>query len=57
MFVIALILFLGGMYLMGLSFSLPMLQALVFVAGLLAISLAIALPMHFGGWARENHQG
>ena len=57
MFVIALILFLGGMYLMGLSFSLPMLQALVFVAGLLAISLAIALPIHFGGWARENHQG
>jgi hypothetical protein len=42
---------------MGISFSLPILQGLVFVGGLLAISLALALPIHFGGWARENHQG
>ncbi|WP_396657119.1 hypothetical protein [Microbacterium sp.] len=57
MFVIALILFVGGIFAMGISFSLVGIEALVFIGGLLAVSLAIALPIHFGGWARENHQG
>ena len=57
MFVIAIILFVGGIVAMGISFELPMLQGLVFVGGLLAVSLALVLPIHFGNWQRENHQG
>ncbi|MFE1645992.1 hypothetical protein [Microbacterium sp. P01] len=47
MFIVYLVLFLGGMYLFGLSFTLESWQGLVFVAGILAVSLAVALPFHF----------
>jgi hypothetical protein len=39
------VLFLGGMYLVGSAFASPVLPALVFVAGVLCISAALALPM------------
>ncbi|MET0861208.1 MAG: hypothetical protein ABW091_09290 [Microbacterium sp.] len=39
------ILFLGGMYLVGSAFSAPFLQGPIFVAGILCISAALALPM------------
>ncbi|WP_438354225.1 hypothetical protein [Microbacterium sp. CJ88] len=43
MFIVYLVLFLGGMYLLGLAFTLTSLQALVFLVGLGAIMLALAL--------------
>lgn len=46
MFIVALVLFLGGMYLFGLAFSLEAFQGLVFTAGILCVSLAMALPIH-----------
>jgi hypothetical protein len=46
MFVICLILFVGGIILMGLSFSLVPFQALFFVLGLLAVAVALAIPIH-----------
>jgi hypothetical protein len=46
MFIIALPLFLLGMFALGISFSIEGFQALVFVAGILLVSLAMALPMH-----------
>lgn len=45
LFVLYLILLLGGMYLVGSAFAAPFLPALVFVAGVLCISLAVALPI------------
>lgn len=46
-FVLAIILFVGGMYLFGLAITLTSLQGLVFFAGIVAVSLAIAIPVHF----------
>ena len=48
MFIIALILFLGGVFLVGISFALVPLQALAFVAGILLVTAAIAIPVHLG---------
>ncbi|MGC5221615.1 hypothetical protein ACPW96_03330 [Micromonospora sp. DT81.3] len=45
-YTLALILLLGGMWLVGFAFSLPALQGLVFIGGILAISLALAVPVH-----------
>jgi hypothetical protein len=47
MYVLALILFLGGIFLFGFSFTLPAVQPLLFVGGILCVSAALALPIHF----------
>jgi hypothetical protein len=47
MYIIALILFVGGMFLIGISFSLAPVQALVFILGILCVAAALALPIHF----------
>lgn len=47
MFIIYGVLFLLGFYLFGLAFTVSVLPGLVFVAGILCISLALALPIHF----------
>lgn len=44
-YVIYLVLFLGGMVLVGIAHSLAAGQALVFIAGILAVSLAMAFAM------------
>ncbi len=46
MYIVALLLFLLGMFAFGISFSVPGLQAVIFVAGILLISAAMALPIH-----------
>ncbi|WP_200948632.1 hypothetical protein [Microbacterium sp. Root61] len=46
MFIVAMVLFLGGMYLFGLAFTITEWQGLVFVLGILAISAALAIPTH-----------
>lgn len=48
MYIVALILFLGGIFLLGISFSLVPLQALVFVVGILCVAAALAIPVHLG---------
>jgi hypothetical protein len=45
-FVIAFILFIGGIFLFGLAFDVQGAQALVFVSGLAAIVIAMAIPFH-----------
>lgn len=45
-FVVSFVLFVGGMFLFGFAFSLPAWQGPVFVAGILAVSLALAMPAH-----------
>ncbi|GAA4358680.1 hypothetical protein [Microbacterium rhizosphaerae] len=46
MYIVCLILFVGGIILMGLSFSLAPFQALFFMLGLLAVCAALAIPIH-----------
>ncbi|GAB2844395.1 hypothetical protein ACFQ0P_03255 [Microbacterium insulae] len=45
LFALYAILLLGGMYLVGASFASPVLPALVFIAGVLCISAAVAVPV------------
>ncbi|MFH8248805.1 hypothetical protein ACH3VR_00375 [Microbacterium sp. B2969] len=45
LFVLYGILLVGGMIILGISFSLPAFQALVFVVGLLMIAAAVAVPI------------
>ncbi|MEX0151046.1 MULTISPECIES: hypothetical protein [Microbacterium] len=47
MFIISLVLFLAGMLLTGLSFSLAA-PALWFALGVLLVAAALAVPFHFG---------
>ena len=46
-FLVALVLFLGGFALMGYAFYAPVgFQGPMFIAGILAVSASIALPVH-----------
>lgn len=45
-FIVTFVLFVGGMYLFGLAFTLDQFQAPVFAGGIIAISLALAMPAH-----------
>jgi len=46
MIVVVMALFLGGMYLFGLAFTITEWQGLVFVLGILLVSAALAIPAH-----------
>ncbi len=48
LFVLYLILLIGGMALVGLSFASPVLPGLVFIAGVLCIGAAVAVPVTAG---------
>jgi len=53
LFVLYLILLIGGMAILGLSFASP-LPALVFILGLLCIVLAVALPITAGAFEQRR---
>lgn len=44
-FVLYALLLLGGMYLVGASFASPILPGLIFIAGVLCITAAVAVPI------------
>jgi hypothetical protein len=48
------VLLIGGMIVVGLSFSLPAFQALVFIGGVLLIAAAVAVPITAG--TREHRK-
>jgi len=48
MYLIALVLFVGGIFLIGFSFSVAGIEALLFILGILAVAAALAIPVHFG---------
>ncbi|GAA1743388.1 hypothetical protein [Microbacterium paludicola] len=52
MFIISLLLFLGGFALFAVAFMIDFLQPVVFAAGIIAVCLAMALPMHFSKTSR-----
>ena len=45
-FVISLVLFVAGFYVMGSAFYVPGVEGLVFIAGILCTSLGLAIPVH-----------
>lgn len=53
-FILFLVLFLGGIWLMGLAQSLEDFQAIIFVAGLLIMCLSLAFMMRQGGSATRR---
>jgi len=53
-FVLYLVLFLGGMYLMGFAFNVAEYEGLVFIGGLLLTSLAVGLPFALGAIERRG---
>lgn len=53
-FIVFLVLFLGGIWAMGIAQSLPDFQSLVFIAGLLAVSAALAVMMRERGGATRR---
>lgn len=58
MFVISLLLFVVGIALFGVAFmpfiTLPIVHALVFTAGIIAVCLAMALPIHARSGAKHQ---
>ncbi|MFC4139121.1 MULTISPECIES: hypothetical protein [unclassified Microbacterium] len=53
-FIAFIIMFVGGIYLLGLSFGLEAFQGVVFVAGILIVSLALGLLMRQRGSATRR---
>ncbi|TQL47680.1 hypothetical protein FB562_0746 [Homoserinimonas aerilata] len=45
-FVISFIVFVGGLLLMGFSFSTPGVELVMFLGGILAVGVAVAIPAH-----------
>lgn len=53
-FILYLVLFLGGIYLMGFAFNVTDFEGLVFTGGLLLTSLAVGLPFLLGAIERRG---
>lgn len=56
LFALYLILFLGGMYVMGLAFNAPAFQGVIFAAGILMVSTAVAAPMAASDFENRRDQ-
>lgn len=52
MFAVYIVLFVGGLVLMGIAHELPAWNAPVFIGGILAVSLAMGLVIHARGNAK-----
>lgn len=48
-YIVAMVLFVGGILLMGYAFELTEGMAIMFFGGILAVSLSIAIPFHLLG--------
>lgn len=53
-FIVYMVLFLGGFYLFGISWSLPTAQGVAFTGGILLVSLALAYVMRQRGSATRR---
>ncbi|MFE6733910.1 hypothetical protein [Microbacterium sp. NPDC057650] len=53
-FIAFIIMFVGGIYLLGAAFSLTAYQALVFIAGILLVSIALGMLMRQRGSATRR---
>lgn len=55
MFIVSFILLVLGIFCFGIAFDVPNIPALVFVLGILLVSAALAIPVHFGGTSHKSH--
>jgi len=55
MFIISLIFFIGGLFLFGVAYMVTAFQGLVFTAGILAVCVAMAIPMFRSQWRTKHH--
>jgi hypothetical protein len=53
-FIIAFVIFLGGLALFAFAFDVPQFQALMFVGGIAAISISLAIPFHIIGHGEQR---
>jgi len=53
-FIVSIVLFVVGIVVLGIAFSLPAAQAFVFLGGLLLVIIALAIPMHLGSATRRD---
>lgn len=53
-FIIAFVIFLGGIALFGFAFDVPQYQAVMFVGGIAAISISLAIPFHLLGHGEQR---
>jgi len=53
LFIVYGILLLAGMWVLGLSFTSPVLPGLVFIGGILLITLAVAVPITAAAFERD----
>ena len=56
-FIVFLVLFLGGIVLLGIAHELPAWQPVVFAGGILAVSLSIAVIIHSPSNAKYRQPG
>jgi hypothetical protein len=53
-FLIAFLFFLAGIFLFGFAFNVPQFQALMFLGGIAAISISLAIPFHILGHGEQR---
>ncbi|MEJ1229432.1 MAG: hypothetical protein WDM88_00510 [Galbitalea sp.] len=53
-FIVAFVIFVGGMALCAFAFDAPPYQALMFVGGILAISVSLVIPFHILGRSEQR---
>lgn len=56
MFILSLLLFLGGFFLFGAAFVVTSFNALVFALGIIAVCLAMAIPMFRSQWLTNHNE-
>lgn len=54
MFIVSIVLFVVGLFVLGIAFSLPVAQAFVFLGGFALVTIAIAIPLHLGSATRRD---
>ncbi len=53
-FVIAFVIFLAGLVLFGFAFTVPSFEAVMFVGGVILISISLAIPFHILGHGEQR---
>ena len=53
-FIIAFVIFLGGIALFAFAFEVPQFQAVMFLGGIAAISVSLAIPFHVLGHGEQR---
>jgi hypothetical protein len=53
-FVIAFVIFVAGLVLFGFAFTVPSFEAVMFVGGIILVSISLAIPFHILGHGEQR---